>query len=213
MPREIERHSVAISANEGSGGVDDKLHQLTRNLLRQYDKLNELVVRWASDNQRFQLTSDIILKLHYFAMESILPDAGHYRENGVVVSASRHRPPPAQEVPELVESMCEYVRANWSEKSALHLASYCLWRLNWIHPFSEGNGVTARAVSYLVLSVRLGIVLPGTLTIPEQIVASKAEYYRALEKADAALDRQGVADVSEIETLLERMLFRQLKSV
>jgi hypothetical protein len=28
------------------------------------------------------------------------------------------------------------------------LAAYGLWRLNWIHPFVEGNGRTARAVCY-----------------------------------------------------------------
>jgi hypothetical protein len=44
-----------------------------------------------------------------------------------------------------------------------------MWSMNWIHPFFGGNGRTARALSYLVLSVKLGFVRPGTKTIPELI--------------------------------------------
>jgi hypothetical protein len=36
-----------------------------------------------------------------------------------------------------------------------------MWRTNWVHPFDDGNGRTARAASYLVLCVKLGYRLPG----------------------------------------------------
>ena len=74
----------------------------------------------------------------------------------------------------------------WSEKSPLHLASYVMWRLTWIHPFTDGNGRTSRAVSYLVLCIRLQMLLPGRLTIPEQIEVDRTPYYKALEAADEA---------------------------
>jgi Fic family protein len=110
-----------------------------------------------------------------------------------------------------VEEMCEYVNENWG-KSALHLAAYLMWRLNWIHPFSGGNGRTSRAVSYLVLCARLGHRLPGTNTIPEQIVANRQPYYAALDAADAAWANGGV-DVSVMEAVLGDMLAVQLSSV
>jgi Fic family protein len=88
-----------------------------------------------------------------------------------------------------------------------------VWRLNWIHPFTDGNGRTSRAVSYLVLCVRLGYPLPGTNTIPEQIAADKRAYYDALEAADEVLKRDGRVDVTKLEKLLEAYLSAQLIGV
>jgi Fic/DOC family len=87
-----------------------------------------------------------------------------------------------------------------------------LWKLNWIHPFADGNGRTARAVSYAVMSIKLDGMLPGTPTIPEQISANKGPYYDALEKADGAFER-GRIDVAELEAMLSSMLSRQLLSI
>jgi Fic family protein len=106
--------------------------------------------------------------------------------------------------------MCEYVNLRWSEKSPIHLAAYILWKLNWIHPFADGNGRTARAISYVVLSIRANSLYPGTNTIPEQIAADKTPYYEALERADAAWKAGGGIDVSVLEKMLSQMLATQL---
>ncbi len=87
-----------------------------------------------------------------------------------------------------------------------------LWRLNWIHPFGEGNGRTARVISYVVLCVRVGFLLPGTKTIPQQIDANKTPYYDALREADLAWSKKEL-DLSEMETLLEQLLATQLAGV
>ena len=87
-----------------------------------------------------------------------------------------------------------------------------MWRLNWIHPFRDGNGRTSRAISYLVLAVRLGMQLVGTMTIADQIVADKNPYYAALDAADDAW-RLGVLDVSMMESLIEDFLTTQLSSI
>jgi Fic family protein len=87
-----------------------------------------------------------------------------------------------------------------------------MWRLNWIHPFSDGNGRTSRMVSYLALSVRLGMLLPGRDTIPDQIVDNRQPYFNALEDADQAL-AEGRIDLAKMEELIEGMLAKQLMSV
>ncbi|MGH9651267.1 MAG: Fic family protein, partial [Terriglobales bacterium] len=78
--------------------------------------------------------------------------------------------------------------------------------------FTDGNGRTARALSYLVLCVRLGYRLPGTNTIPAQIARDKMPYYRALEAADAAFEAARL-DLSDLEGLLSTLLANQLLSV
>jgi Fic family protein len=115
-------------------------------------------------------------------------------------------------VPEAVEALCDYINENWNAKSAIHLAAYCLWRLNWIHPFTDGNGRTSRALSFMVLCIRLGYRVPGTNTIPAQISADKTPYYKALEAADLAW-RDGKVDLSVLENYLSHLLGQQLASV
>jgi Fic family protein len=105
--------------------------------------------------------------------------------------------------------MCQYVNVHWHEASAIHLAAYLLWRLNWIQPFADGNGRTARVISYLVLSIKLNGLLPGSPTIPDQIAADKAPYYHALEVADG-LWKQGILSLAVMEKMLEEMLAEQL---
>ncbi len=101
--------------------------------------------------------------------------------------------------------MCAYLNDRWTTKSPIRLAAYAMWRLNWIHPFTEGNGRTSRAVSYLVLCLRLRALLPGKFTIPEQIEQNCTQYYKALEAADEAL-AEGQTDLSAMKDLLASML-------
>jgi len=62
-----------------------------------------------------------------------------------------------------------------------------MWRVNWIHPFSGGNGRTSRSSIVLLLCARAGTWLGGSeKTIPEQIVDNRQPYYAALDAADAA---------------------------
>lgn len=128
----------------------------------------------------------------------------------MTIGGSGHQPPEAALVSEEIEHLCDYVNDNWS-LSAVHLAAYVLWKLNWIHPFADGNGRTARAVSYVVFSVKLDSLLPGSPTIPEQIAGDKKPYYKALEAADKSL-ADGNVDVSELEKMLDAMMARQLLS-
>ena len=83
--------------------------------------------------------------------------------------------------------------------------------MNWIHPFADGNGRTARVVSYVVLSTKLNSLLPGTPTIPDQIAADKRRYYTAFEESDESWKREILA-LSRMEAMLEGMLAQQLRN-
>ena len=102
------------------------------------------------------------------------------------IEGSKHEPVGAHLVPELIEEMCDYVNDQWDASTPLHLAAYIMWRLNWIHPFADGNGRTSRILSYVVLAIRAGAIPPGTPTIPDQIVENRTPYFEALDAADTA---------------------------
>lgn len=150
----------------------------------------------------------MILKLHSAALDGLHPLAGTWRNTPVTIHGSKHQPPEAAFVSEEIEHLCDYVNDNWTS-SAVHLAAYVLWKLNWIHPFADGNGRTARAVSYVVMSIKLDSLLPGAPTIPEQIAGNKQPYYDALEAADQHLASEKI-DVSDLEKMLAGMLSKQL---
>jgi Fic family protein len=179
-----------------------------RNGFRQYDAAIG-AIHTALDRGSFKLRPSLILSLQREALAGISSYAGNYRPGGVAIEGSKHEPVGAHLVPELIEEMCDYVNDHWIESTPLHLAAYLMWRLNWIHPFADGNGRTSRIISYVVLSIRAGAVLPGTPTIPDQIVDNRNPYFEALDAADSAY-RGGKIDVSRMETLLAGLLAKQL---
>lgn len=193
----------------------ERAEQEAQNALVQFDIAKKTIEDWTSRSDRtFKLRPSLILDLHRAALDGISAFAGTWRPAGVKIGKSKHLPPEEHLVPELVEFMCDYVNENWEAKSAVHLASYVMWRLNWIHPFGDGNGRTSRALSYVVLCVRTGQALPGTYTIPEQISENKTPYYKALETADRIYkEDNSLIDVSEMETLLENALTIQLANI
>jgi Fic family protein len=181
-----DRHTAAEQL-ELITDPDEKNRRETENGVRQYAVALEIIRTHVRDAERpFRLRSSLILRLHKEVLDGIHVLAGTFRNTPVKIIGSGHEPVEIFMVPEEVEHLCEYVNDNWSTESALHLAAYVLWRLNWVHPFADGNGRTARTVSYVVLSVKLDSILPGVPTIPDQIASDKTPYYRALEAADSA---------------------------
>jgi len=81
-----------------------------------------------------------------------------------------------------------------------------------VHPFVEGNGRTARAVCYYLLSVRSGLLLPGTKIVPERIREQRNPYYAVLRAADHAWN-QGGLDFSALEGYLAELLQAQLSEL
>jgi Fic family protein len=151
--------------------------------------------------------------LHRAALEGLSIFAGNWRPAGVEIEKSKHTPPGAHLVPELIEAMCDYVNDNWEKSSPVHLAAYVLWRLNWIHPFADGNGRTARALSFVVICVKSEQILPGQPTYPEMIVQHRKGYFEALDAADAACKQSQRIDVSKMEQLLESLVAKQLAAI
>jgi Fic family protein len=192
---------------------EERARREVDNGLRQFDAVISTVEQYRDEKRPFKLRPSAIVGLQRIALEGISSFAGLTRPSDVIISGSKHQPPKAHLVPELIEDLCDYVNSNWATASPIHLAAYVMWRLNWIHPFDDGNGRTSRAVSYLVLCMRLGYPLPGTNTIPEQIAADKHPYYEALEKADAAWEDGEKVDVGELERLLAGYLSVQLVAV
>lgn len=153
-------------------------------------------------------------RLHGVAMHKLLQTPGEYRQEAVHLTNSPHVPPAWFEVAGHMAGLFEYVNANWDSADLIHLSSYVLWRLNWVHPFPNGNGRTSRSAAYMVMQVKHGKLLPSRNSIIAQIVADRAPYYAALRHADEVM--KATADVREalrpMEAIMGTMLKEQIRA-
>ena len=188
--------------------AEEKRELEVRNGAIQFLAVLHLISEWKPQSK---LTPAVVLELQRLAINQIYSCAGFLRNAAVRIAGVSHVPPDHGDVERLVGEMCDYVNNHW-DAPALHLASYLMWRVNWIHPFFGGNGRTARALAYLVLCARLGFPLPGTKTIPDLIVEDRQPYYQALRSADEAWEDRMV-DVSMMESLMSSLLARQLADI
>jgi fido (protein-threonine AMPylation protein) len=190
----------------------ERARREAENGLRQFDAVIGLVERYLAERWTFRLRVSTILGLHRDALIGIHGLAGNFRPSTVEIRGSKHTPPDAYRLPELVEELCDYVHEHWEAATPVHLAAYVLWRMNWIHPFADGNGRTSRAVSYLVLCMKMRCRIPGVKTIPDLIAGNKTPYYEALEAADKAWLAGNRIDLTVLEQLLGDLLGAQLVS-
>jgi Fic family protein len=192
-----------------SEGSDRELFDRVQeqNLIRQYDLLTNCIEIGLKQGHT-ALDKYTLWALNHVAVANISQFGGRFRQEPIYVGS--HIPPHFREVPELMDRFISTIHENWFNWTATELAAYGLWRLNWIHPFIEGNGRTARATCYYLLCVRSGSLLPGRRIVPERIRDDRRGYVAALRAADRAWDA-GNLDTLEMEAYLARLLEAQLK--
>ncbi len=175
---------------------------------RQYDFLRSIVSASLAVQRPF-LSSHVIKALNFQAITCLHTNAGEYRPCPVTVGP--YSPPDHYRVQALMDDFVNIVNRTWESSQPIALAAFVLWRLNHIHPFINGNGRTARAASYFVLCVKLGLWLPGSTILPELLRRERPRYVEALRKGDASLST-GTLDLGELHALISELLEEQIKS-
>lgn len=104
-------------------------------------------------------------------------------------------------------------------------AAYAAYRLTWIHPFADGSGRVSRAVAYAVLlatkpglwaahAKRIGAIGGATLTVPERIERSRAEYLAAVNAAHVETESGGgylrFVNLDRLTAYLDRLVTDQI---
>ncbi len=167
---------------------------------------------WAPNEMAFR-------ELHRCGTLFLLDKPGEYRDVPVQVANALtghvvYQAPPPDEVPKLMAEFFEELTRVWSDGDALDAAAFALWRINWIHPFKNGNGRTARAFCYACLNARLGVILPGTTTVIDQIMLTRPDYEAAIRVADQAVAANSSArDLAQMKDYLNQLLQIQMSSV
>lgn len=140
--------------------------------------------------QKQPLTEKIILHIHHLVTENTLSreQSGHYRKGPVYVVRRRlgfpqetvYMAPEAGRVPQMMSELCEWLRK--SEGDAVHpviAAGIAHQELAAIHPFSDGNGRTARALATLILYER-GYDFRRLFALEDYYNKNRPAYYSAI---------------------------------
>jgi len=145
------------------------------------------------------LSEDEILDLHRVILTGIQSeDAGVYRQVRVRVAGSLRIFPNPLKVPDLTKAFVDEINALVAHP--VIKAARAHYGLVAIHPFTDGNGRTARLLMNLLL-LRAGY--PPTL-LP---VTERARYYDALEEANNdRLDAFDLLIAEAVDTSLGRVL-------
>jgi Fic family protein len=177
------------------------------NLARQYDFLRSLVQASLQLN-RPMIGLEVVKALNYHAISCLHAHAGEIRPCQVYVGD--YTPPAHHRVPALMSIVIDDLNRWWDKHDPVYLAAYVLWRLNWIHPFINGNGRTARVAAYYVICLSMGGWLPGEILLPDLLRRERAAYVAALQAADASL-ATGSVNLTALHALLQQLLNEQLE--
>jgi len=134
------------------------------------------------------LTPSILAEVHRLTVEHILPqdEAGQYRSVKVIIRNTQSheitfRPPGPFEVPGLIEELFKWLASpEGQEVHPLLRAGILHYELVRIHPFTDGNGRTARAMALLLLFLE-GYEVKKFFALEEYYDAHPEEYYSALQ--------------------------------
>ena len=162
------------------------------NSIRQLNFLQS-VVSAALESGRPFLSQTVIKALNYHAMACLHPFAGEYRPCDVQVGD--HTPPDHYRVAALMDDFINLVNRRWETANAVELSAEVLWCLNWIHPFINGNGRTARAACYFVLCVKGGGWFGGNKILPVLLQEHREEYVAALKSADSGAGQEALCSL------------------
>ena len=147
-------------------------------------------MKWIVANKDKAFTIDNILELHGIITKNTLSstvDEGAFRtDNNVnVVDVQTgeivHHPPSHEQLSQLMNAFCHFANDKHAVRFFIHpiVKGITLhFLLGFIHPFSDGNGRTARTLFYWYL-IKKGYWLIEYMSVSRIMLKAKAQYARA----------------------------------
>lgn len=153
--------------------------------------IKEVQNAWQAYNELGNLdpwsTGDL-LKAHALLTDTLIGESGQFRSVGVAVVRGdglvMHRGSPAGQVPSLVDQLLSW--GGTTEGHPLIISSAIHYRLEFIHPFRDGNGRIGRLWQTLVLS-RWNPLFQW-MPIETLVHHNQARYYQALQDSNQSGD-------------------------
>lgn len=155
---------------------------------------NYQAIQYIDAHKHERLTAENLLTIHRLMTDQTLDnpeEAGQLRQKDdvhvvdVIDGEIIHTPPEFIKMPAFVDELCLFFNDE-SPDYFLHpvvKASIIHFLIGYFHPFTDGNGRTARALFYWYM-LRKGYWLTEYLSISRVIKESRGQYYRAFQYAE-----------------------------
>lgn len=159
-----------------------------RNKSEQMIMNNFITMKHIVQHKDEDITPDKILYIHKLISSNTLDDKndeGKFRDNDEVHVVNQinneivHTPPLKDELSKLITDLCTFF--NTESENFIHpIIKGCIihFMIGYIHPFTDGNGRTARAIFYWYM-LKNGYWLTEYLSISRIIKDTKTQYERA----------------------------------
>lgn len=155
-----------------------------------YRKVMEHINKLQIANSKLQIDEKMIKEVHALTVYRILPrgKVGRYRGTQVIVKNSQtgevtFRPPKAPEVKNEIVEFVHWVNSDQNDVYLVLKAGIVHYELARIHPFVDGNGRVARALSTLVL-FQGGYDIRKFFSLEEYFDSDPENYYSALQSVE-----------------------------
>lgn len=132
------------------------------------------------------ITEEFIFHIHHITVNKLLEEkkTGQYRETGVVVKNSKtgeisFTPPPASEVRFQMQELEDFINSKQDIHAVLKSGIFH-YEFVRIHPFVDGNGRVARALSTFIL-YKEGYDIRKFFSLEEYFDTEASRYYQALQ--------------------------------
>ncbi len=153
------------------GGKNIKEHLEALNHQEAINHLNQLI------QNKESVTEKQIKHIHSLILKKIDPtNAGVYRKENVVIVGAKHFPPKHTQIPDEMKTLIQNYKDRWKTLHPAERSALLHIDLVKIHPFTDGNGRTARLMQNFEL-MKEGF-LPLIIKKEQRLV-----YYKALDKA------------------------------
>lgn len=178
LERDITSEAMYSSAIEGARITQGKLQSLLESEENPIDENEQMVLNnyraleFAVSNIDTPFSHELILKI-----SELLTGISDYRNDSVYVSSKYgkviYEAPDAEYVGPMMEQLISYM--NSCETDVFEKAAVTHLYFVTVHPFFDGNGRTARILSYMIF-LKAGFNIP----ISEDIFRKRGQYYKAI---------------------------------
>lgn len=150
-----------------------------RSLREHFEAINHKeAILFVEDSLKEEINEKLVKKLNGLVLDKIYEEEkGRYRTTNVRILGTIKSPPQAEKVPRLMNNFIKYATKNPDNLNVIEMAAIIHYKLVEIHPFSDGNGRTARLLMNLFL-MKYGY--PITVVLKND----RKKYYQTLREAD-----------------------------
>jgi Fic family protein len=151
-----------------------------------------------------EIDENTVLQIHKLIMSGVAEDAGRYRTARVRIAGANFMPPPSSEVKPRMNELLTWLKENPDEYTPMELVAVFHHRFVQIHPFTEGNGRTARLLMNAIL-MKFGY--PFIVIVLTQ---DRSRYLKTLMEADLG---NASAFVNFVARCVERTIDMYLEAI